>query len=80
MTPSSIIGRRIGEIRAQLDEINPRRAAEMQKSFFARHYRLLSFLYKERCVYEFALAELENLLKRVEETDNVLSHNEKESF
>ena len=77
---SSIIESRICAIGAQLDLIDLNLAAEMQKSFFTRRYKLLSFLYKERCVYRFALAELENLLKLVEEKNNVLRQHEEENF
>ncbi|MBO0933577.1 hypothetical protein [Fibrella aquatilis] len=66
MSTSALLARRIHELGLHLDYLNQLCAAEMARPSYLRQYKLLSFIYKERCVYEFALAELTNLLKQVE--------------
>jgi hypothetical protein len=50
---------RLGFLRSRLNVIEDALSAEMRKAHPARNGKLLDFLYKERSVYCFSLAQLE---------------------
>jgi hypothetical protein len=57
-TESEIISR-IGEIKAQLDLLENKRAGEFRKHIRKKDYRLLLFLHMEIKKYDIALSQLE---------------------
>ena len=62
MRSESEIIARINELKANLQLIDDRLQEEMSIHFRKRDYRLLRFLYKEKSVWEFTLAQMEWLL------------------
>lgn len=70
LTAARIEGR-IYELGQHLEYLNQLCATEMEKPSYLRQYKLLSFIYRERCVYEFALAEMKQLLNTVDATTRV---------
>ena len=63
MRSNAEIEDRMADLRNTVSHLNSKKEQEFEKPFGQRDYRLLVFLNKETSAYEFALSQLEWLLK-----------------
>jgi len=63
MRSNAEIEDRMADLRNTVSLLNSKKEQEIEKPFGQRDYRLLVFLNKETSVYEFAISQLEWLLK-----------------